>query len=180
MRRLGVICGAPRFRDRESGQAMVEFILVLLPLVVFVGGIIQLGIGIANWHDLNRIANEGARFAATEEWPGCPASTGTPTTCNGNPACTAAPAALVGRSLVNYLRCEAIDAGLPASVTPVICGPNTLIGSPITVKLESRTNFLSLDGNDRGKISWAGVTLRAQATMRLEVSPTKFTVANPC
>ncbi len=49
---------------------MVEFALILFPLIVLVGGVIQLGTGIANWHDLNRIANEGARFAAVDEWPG--------------------------------------------------------------------------------------------------------------
>ena len=73
---------ARRRQDRESGQAMVEFVLVLFPLLVLVGGVIQLGIGIANWHDLNRIANEGARFAATNEWPGCAASQ---QTCTANP-----------------------------------------------------------------------------------------------
>jgi hypothetical protein len=157
---------------------MVEFLLVLFPLVVFVGGVIQLGIGIANWHDLNRIANEGARFAAINEWPNC--TTGNQP-CTGNPVCNPAnPATLTGRSLSNYLRCEAIDAGLPAGVTVTICRPGTTaaIGDPVSVKLDYRTNFLSLDGN-ADDITWLGLDLHGEATMRLEQTPSTAPGACP-
>src|SRR5688500_6258371 len=114
---------------------MVEFLLVLFPLVVFVGGIVQLGIGIANWHDMNRISYEGARFAAVGAWPDCPAAE---TSCTGNPPCRPANAtALFRRSLENYLRCEAIDAGLPSSATVTICRPGAtaITGDPVRVEL---------------------------------------------
>jgi hypothetical protein len=176
--RLGDICGAPRRQDRESGQAMVEFVLVLLPLIIFVGGVIQLGIGIANWHDLNRIANEGARYAAVNEWPNCPSGL---QPCTGNPACNAAPGVLAGRSLANYLRCEAIDSGLPG-VTLEICRPGATatIGDPVTVRLVRRIRFLSADGGDPNKphkVDWLGVTLRGEATMRIERTPSYSTAA---
>lgn len=167
---------ARRRQDRERGQAMVEFVLVLFPLVVLVGGIIQLGIGIANWHDLNRIANEGARFAATDAWPGCAASQ---LTCTQDPVdCQPPPATDPdGRSLVNYLRCEAEDAGVGLTTDPVICNPEgTGSGEPVKVKLTSRINFLSLDQSG-DKIHWAGVTLRGEATMRASSPPTKYTPA---
>ena len=156
---------ARRRQDRESGQAVVEFVLVLIPLLVLVGGVIQLGIGIANWHDLNRIANEGARFAATNGWPGCAASQ---LTCTANPAnCQPPPpTASDGRSLVNYLRCEAADAGVRLTTDPVICNPEgTGVGEPVTVKLTSRINFLSMEQgppsnpNKMRRAQWAGVTL---------------------
>ena len=156
---------------------MVEFALVLLPLLVFVGGIIQLGIGIANWHDLNRIANEGARYAAINEWPNCPMGL---QPCTGNPTCHPAnPASLNGRSLANYLRCEAVDAGLPAGVTLVICRPlaTAAPGDPIRVKLAYRVNFLNHDSGDVRKVSWFGVTLRGDATMRIERTPSTAPVA---
>jgi hypothetical protein len=145
---------------------------VLLPLVVFVGGIIQLGIGIANWHDLNRIANEGARYAAINEWPNCPPGS---QPCTGNPACNASPGALNGRSLANYLRCEAVAAGLPA-ITPVICRPAATggIGDPVKVRLGYRINFLSSDSsnvNRPHRVSWLGVNMRGEATMRIERTP---------
>ena len=67
---------------------MVEFALILFPLIVIVVGVIQLGIAIANWHDANRVAYEGARFAATNAWPGCPDSA---VTCTADPPCDASP-----------------------------------------------------------------------------------------
>jgi Flp pilus assembly protein TadG len=168
-----------RRQDRERGQAMVEFVLVLFPLVVLVGGIIQLGVGIANWHDLNRIANEGARFAATNEWPGCANSQ---LTCTRDPVnCQPPPSTDTdGRSLVNYLRCEAEDAGVALTTDPVICNPEgTGSGEPVTVKLASRINFLSLD--QRGdKVHWAGVGLHGEATMRASTPPTKYTAVAGC
>ena len=46
---------APRRRN-ESGQAMVEFALILIPLLILVVGIIQFGIGLNYWLDMNRLA----------------------------------------------------------------------------------------------------------------------------
>ena len=167
-----------RPRGSERGQAMVEFVLVLFPLIVLVGGVIQLGIGVANWHDLNRIANEGARFAAVNEWPDCPSSAAT---CTGNPQCNNT-AALPGRSLVNYLRCEAQEAGFSASAVCVaISQPNgAFAGEPVTVKLRSRINFLSLDILDLNKVKWMGVDVRGEATMRASEAPTKYAAVGTC
>jgi hypothetical protein len=155
---------------------MVEFLLVLFPLIVLVGGVIQLGIGISHWHDLNRIANEGARFAAVNEWPDCPA---TETTCTGNPPCNAQPATLRRRSLANYLRCEATDAGLPSSVGVTICSPagTATFGEPVTVRLTSRFNYLSLNQDGSNGVSWLGADIRGEATMRVERPPTKYTAS---
>ena len=56
-------------QDPESGQAMVEFALILFPLLILVVGIIQFGIGLNYWLDMQRIANQGARWAAVDNWP---------------------------------------------------------------------------------------------------------------
>ena len=40
---------------------MVEFALILFPLLLIVAGIIQFGIGLNYWLDMQRIANQGAR-----------------------------------------------------------------------------------------------------------------------
>jgi len=61
--------GARRRQDRESGQATVEFALILFPLLILVGGIIYFGIGLHYWLDAQRIANQGARWAAVNNWP---------------------------------------------------------------------------------------------------------------
>ena len=80
MRRLGAICGAHRRHDRESGQATVEFALILLPLLMVVAGIIYFGIGLNYWLDMNRVANQGARQAVVNHWgPQCPRNE---TSCN--------------------------------------------------------------------------------------------------
>ena len=69
--------------DRESGQAMVEFALILFPLLLIVAGIIQFGIALNYWLDMQRIANQGARWAAVN----CTRSATTPPSynpCNPN------------------------------------------------------------------------------------------------
>src|SRR5687768_13441458 len=50
-------------RERERGQALVEFALIAPLFLMIVVGIIQFGIGLNYWLDLNRIANQGARWA---------------------------------------------------------------------------------------------------------------------
>ena len=62
-----------RRKNDESGQAMVEFALILFPLLMVVAGIIYFGIGLNYWLDMNRVANQGARQAAVNNWPNqCP------------------------------------------------------------------------------------------------------------
>ena len=47
---------------------MVEFALILFPLLIIVAGIIQFGIALNYWLDMQRIANQGARWAAVNCW----------------------------------------------------------------------------------------------------------------
>jgi Flp pilus assembly protein TadG len=54
----------------ESGQAMVEFALILPVLLGVVIGIIQFGSAFNYWNDLNQMAGDGARFAAVDSAPG--------------------------------------------------------------------------------------------------------------
>ena len=59
-----------RRRDRESGQALVEFALILPLFIVLVVGIIQFGVGLNYWLDMQRIANQGARWGVVNQFPG--------------------------------------------------------------------------------------------------------------
>ena len=62
---------------------MVEFALILFPLLLLVVGIIQFGIGLNYWLDMQRIANQGARWAAVNNWPpDCPRGS---TSCDRTP-----------------------------------------------------------------------------------------------
>ena len=151
-------------RDRESGQALVEFALILLPLLLIVVGIIQFGIGLNYWLDQQRIANQGARWAVVNAWPGC-ARTAAAGSCLALPACTSPP---TNTTLANYLKCQAISQGLRNSVSVTICYPNDgdasndgAVGSPVRVHVESPFKFVPLLGIGT-------ITLRGAATMRLE------------
>ena len=79
-------------RDRESGQATIEFALIFIPLMMVVGGIIYFGIGLNYWLDMNRVANQGARWAAVNNWPPqCPRGETICTNCNSATACSDRP-----------------------------------------------------------------------------------------
>ena len=167
MRRPGDITAARRRYDRESGQAMVEFALILLPLLMIVAGIIQFGIGLNYWLDMNRIANQGARFAAVNAWPGCE-RTDAAGTCTSTPACTAAVTTSTNQTLANYLHCQTVSNGLRASAVVSVCHPNDaiptndgVVGSPVRVQVDAPFKFVPIVGVGT-------INLRARATMRLE------------
>jgi hypothetical protein len=144
---------ARRRRDRESGQAMVEFALILFPLLILVGGIIWFGIGLNYWLDMQRIANQGARWAAVNNWPpDCPRGSAVGD-CDGSPNPT----------LQETLKNQVLTAGLKSAVTVEVCYPSTtkLAGDPVKVHLEAPFTFVPILGIGT-------ITLAANATMRLE------------
>jgi Flp pilus assembly protein TadG len=51
-------------KKSEKGQAMVEFALVLIPLLIIIGGIIDFGWIFYHKVMINNAAREGARYAA--------------------------------------------------------------------------------------------------------------------
>ena len=133
---------------------MVEFALILFPLLIIVAGVIQFGIGLNYWLDMNRIANQGARFAAVNNWPGCE-RTDNAGSCTGTPSCTTPISTSTNQSLVNYLQCQAVSKGLRNSVTVNVCYPNDgdstndgPIGSPVQVTLSAPFKMVS-DPRDR-------------------------------
>jgi Flp pilus assembly protein TadG len=171
VRALDVIRARHRSQDRESGQAIVEFALILIPLLLLVVGIIQFGIGLNYWLDMNRLANQGARWAVVNAWPDCPRTQAG--TCS---SATVGP----GNSLETYLTSQAITDGLKNSVTVSVCYPPTgdpqvdpgTNGAPVQVSLTSPYNFRLI-------MKLPSITLRARATMRLEQDPTHI-VASTC
>ncbi len=152
---------------------MVEFALILFPLLLLVAGIIQFGIALNFWLDSNRIANQGARWAVVNSWPGC-ARTAAADSCTAVPPqnCTPMPPNV---SLAGYLRCEAISNGLRNSVRVEVCYPNDgdptdgQVGTPVRVRLESDFEWLPLIGGAAGRPT---LQLRGEATMRLEQDQT--------
>ena len=159
--RLRDCTAARRHRqDPESGQATVEFALILFPLLLIVVGIIQFGIGLNYWLDMQRIANQGARWAAVNNWPpDCP---------YGSTSCTGA------NTLQETLKRQVLTAGLKGVVKVQVCYPSTTKepGDPVKVHLEAPYKFSPIT-------SLGTITLRANATMRLEQPPTLIQTADP-
>ncbi|MDQ3379922.1 MAG: pilus assembly protein [Actinomycetota bacterium] len=153
-----------RRRERESGQALVEFALILPLFLMIVVGIIQFGIGLNFWLDMQRIANQGARWAVVNEYPGCPR--------------TQLPATPCTPSLQEYLADEEVARG--ENMTVRICFPNgasaNTAGNPVKVKITQPLNFLSVVTFFTPG-SGLNIDLTAEATMRLEQNASRY-VAN--
>jgi Flp pilus assembly protein TadG len=150
---------------------MVEFALIRIPLLILVVGIIQFGIGLNYWLDMNRLANQGARWAVVNAWPDCPRNQ--VGTCNGSTVGA-------GNSLPTYLKSQAVTRGLQSSVTVSVCYPPTndpdipvgTTGAPVRVTLASPYKFRLI-------MKLPTINLQARATMRLEQDPTHI-VAGTC
>ena len=145
---------------------MVEFALILFPLLILVAGVIQFGIALNYWLDMQRIANQGARWAAVNNWPpNCPRGS---TSCTNTPPCDASQA---GATLQVTLRCQAIADGLSDGMaTPEVCYPagTEAVGDPVRVRLETRFKFVPI-------LNIGTIRLRGDATMRLEQAPDLIT-----
>jgi TadE-like protein len=133
-------------RSRERGQALVEFALIAPLFLLIVVGIIQFGIGLNYWLDLNRIANQGARWAVVDKYPDCPPP---------DSGCT----------LEQHLESQAVSGGLDPDV--LICFEESAtgaVGEALTVTARHEFNFLAI-------MDLAPITLRGKATMRIEQTP---------
>jgi hypothetical protein len=146
----------------EEGQATTEFALILFPLLILVTGIIWVGIGLNYWLDMQRVANQGARWAAVNNWPpDCPV---------GAQSCASPD------TLQESLRRMAIAGGLERSVVVSVCYPSGTDdpGEPVRVVLSTPFELVPILGIGT-------IQLRADATMRLEQDPTLITGAvSPC
>jgi TadE-like protein len=162
MRRIEVRAG----RGRERGQALVEFALLAPLFLLIVVGIIQFGVGLNYWLDMQRIANQGARWAVVNNWPTCP---------RGSTSCTNydTPPFTQPQALRNYLHHELLSEGLRDDARVFICYPDDGspttdpedVGTPVRVRIETPFDFAPI-------IPFGSMNLSAEATMRLEQEPT--------
>lgn len=129
---------------------MVEFVLISPLIFILVGGIIQLGLAINYWMDLQRIANQGARWAVVAHYP-----------LPGGTSCTSSSASC-STTLQDVLASQA--QSLDPTVS--ICFPNNTkaVGEPVQVRLATDFSFIPILGI-------GAVTLGADAEMRIEQPP---------
>jgi hypothetical protein len=160
--RIGRTGFEPRVRlsSREEGQALVEFALVAPLFLLLVAGIIQFGVALNYWLDMQRIANQGARWAVVNAYPGCPRS---------------GPDAPCSPTLQEYLASSPVSGGLDPAVE--ICfeeengAPSgAAVGDPVTVRLTSQFDFVPI-------VKIGQLELRGVATMRVEQVPTRYSAA---
>jgi hypothetical protein len=149
--------GVRRRPGSESGQATTEFALILFPLLLLVAGIIQFGIALNYWLDLQRIANQGARWAVVNNYPGCPRT---------------GPSAPCSPTLQEYIACQPVPGPLNPSVTISFpSGGTPKSGDPVEVKVGTTFDFVPILGI-------GNIGLTGDATMRLEQTPTRFITAD--
>jgi len=137
---------------------MVEFAIILIPLLILVVGIVQFGIGLNYWLDMNRLSNQGARWAVVNEYPGCTRNSPSPdvVSCGGTV------------SLQRYIACQRLPNALKPTVTISYPSTTNNIGDPVKVEVKSPYVF-------RVIMKLGSITLTARTTMRLEQKPTRFT-----
>ena len=135
---------------------MVEFVLISPLLFLLVGGVIQFALALNYWLDLQRIANQGARWAVVARYP-----IDTPPYA---PTCSAANAPCAP-DLPAALTAQAQSGGLHPKVS--ICFPSegvSSVGEPVRVRLEADFSLIPILGIGT-------LTLGAQAEMRIEQAP---------
>ena len=131
---------------------MVELVLISPLLFLLVGGIIQLALALNYWMDMQRIANQGARWAVVARYP-----------LPDGGSCTASNASC-DPSLQDSLAAQAESESLNPRVS--ICFPDgsNSPGDPVKVRLETGFSFVPILGIGT-------VTLGADAEMRIEQPP---------
>jgi len=141
----------------ESGQATVEFALILIPLLILVVGVIQFGIGLNYWLDMNRLSNQGARWAVVNAYPGCGLGTSDPNTLSCGTT----------TSLQRYIACQRLPNALKPTVNITFPnGPNTF-GNPVQVEVSSPYKLSAI-------MKLATISLTARTTMRIEQNAVRY------
>jgi Flp pilus assembly protein TadG len=148
----------------ESGQALVEFALVLPILLLILLGMLDFGKGINYWIDQTHLANEGVRFAAV----------------NRNPGSGTLQQYILSQADTTELR-NGGTSSLPSKATVCISFPSgtSSVGDPVRVTMSANYHWMYFFSHLKyyGK-PLANVTTRTitgQATMRLEARPTNYT-----
>lgn len=150
----------------ESGQALVEFALVLPVLFLVLFGMLDFGKLFNYWQDATHISAEGARYAAVNRRP--------------NPSDpTSLQLQLLGQGDTTELRTGNLPNGDPSSSLPAaaqvcISFPNGTSnpGDPVRVTMSFDYHWLGFLSWKLERASTQSVT--SSSTMRLEAAPTTY------
>jgi TadE-like protein len=146
----------------ESGQALVEFALVLPMVIVILFGIVLFGVALNDSIDQTHLVSEAARFA----------SVGQNCIVNGSPhAC----ASKEEEGLLKWTKEQADDQKVKETTTASICSPTSLVGDYVEVKLNYKYDWLKASRIFElfGQPHSAETPITSTAQMRIEVPPSK-------
>jgi Flp pilus assembly protein TadG len=148
--------GLARLFRQESGQAVVEFAIVVPLIAALVLVLVDFGKAMNYWLDLTQVANEGARLAAVDRLESA--------------------GELTLRLKTSELQSGGTDS-MPAPATPQVCVIGSgEVGDPVKVEITSDYHWVSFP-------SWIPIggggvlTIKGSATMRLEQPTSKW---SPC
>ena len=151
---------ADRAGSGEEGTALVEFALVLPIVLLIVMAILWFGRAFNYSTDEIHLANEAARYAAVNTWPGASSGTSLSTW-------------VLSQIDTSELKNGSSDVTRPAALS--ICFPNgtSNVGDPVKISIASTFHFIPI-------LNLAPVTIRRTAVMRIEVPPTNYSATGTC
>jgi Flp pilus assembly protein TadG len=155
-------CSKSRWCRDESGQALVEFALVIPLLLLILFGVLDFAKAFNYWIDETHLANETARWAVVNTNPGSGVS-------------------LQQWALSQADSAELRNGGTAAVPSPAqICisfptnaqtGTSGQVGDPVQVTVSTGYNWLPFLS---GRLASPSIAVSGTATMRLEALPTNY------
>ena len=144
---------------KDDGAVLVEFALVLVPLLLIIFGFLQFGIALNAKINSTHLTAEGARYIAV----------------NQNPGLTATPATSMqdyirNRADTEYLKSAKVCVEYPTNPATTTSGK---VGDPVRVTMDHSYSILPLIG-DRLVPQITSLNVKGETTMRLEALPTKI------
>ena len=100
----------PVAAQSESGQAMIEMTLVIVPLLLLVFGMASFGLALNSWIDETHLTSAAARFLAVNQKPG-------------------------GESVEAWVKTHGDNAQIREHATVTYCSPTSQAGEYVEVKL---------------------------------------------
>lgn len=139
----------------EEGAVLVEFALVLFPLLLLVAGFLQFGLAMNAKIDATQLTAEGARYAAVQQ----------------NPGGTSTPLAdyIQSHGDTGFIQTAKVCISYPVNAAT---GTQAKVGDPVKVTLGPLNySLLPIVGGSIGSPAVTSVPVSSEATMRLEAVP---------
>lgn len=148
------------FVRNERGVAVVEFALLLVPLLLILFGILDFGRAMNYKNELTQVANQAARFASVNRDPNNPSDSSLHFSCGALRSYLSNRANLDTNEIVTMLQKGTVQVTSGATV-----------GDPVTVRLTADFDVIPFLGSTKFGIGQPTMSLAGQATMRLEQVP---------